>query len=283
MAVAVSLLMIGGEIDLSAGVQVISSALAASLFLYWFGGNVWTGILFALAFSLATGWLNGWLLVKTRLSSFIVTLSTFFVLIGLNLGATRALTGSVATPPIDRWEGYNTARTVFAAEIPLPGGTAIRITVLYWIALVTLATWLLHRTRAGNWIYAAGGAPEVARATGVPVARTKITLYMGVGFCGWLLGMHQLFAFNTVQSGEGIGNEFLYIIAAVVGGCLLTGGYGSALGAAAGALIYGMAEKGIVYSQWNPDWLKLFLGILLLGATIFNFSLQRRAGGWSKK
>lgn len=100
----------------------------------------------------------------------------------------------------------------------------------------------------------------------------------------WLLGMHNLFAFQTVQSGEGIGNEFLYIVAAVVGGCLLTGGYGSAIGGAIGALIYGMALSGVVYAEWNPDWLRFFLGAMLLGATVLNFTLQRRAAkGGGKK
>lgn len=276
MAVGVSLLMIGGEFDLSTGVGVISSALAASLSVYWYGFNVWVGITLALVFSLGVGFLNGWLLMKTRLASFIVTLATFFMLTGLNLGLTRLITGSVATPSIAGQPGFDSARAVFASSLTI-FGVNVKVTVFYWLALVIIATWILRRTTAGNWIYAAGGAPEAARAVGVPVAATKIGLYMGVGFCAWLLGMHQLFAFKTVQSGEGIGNEFLYIIAAVVGGCLLTGGYGSAIGGAIGALIYGMALKGVVYAEWNPDWLRFFLGAMLLGATVLNFALQRRA------
>lgn len=282
MAVGVSLLMIGGEVDLSAGVGVISSALSGGLFLYWFGTNVWWGVLVSLVFSLLVGLLNGWLLTKTKLSSFIVTLATFFMLTGLNLGVTRLLTGGVASPSIDRWPGFASAEAVFASDIPI-FGVHVKITVFYWIALVIVATWILQRTRTGNWIFASGGAPDAARAVGVPVVRTKIGLYMGVGFCAWLLGMHQLFAFRTVQSGEGVGNEFLYIIAAVVGGCLMTGGYGSAIGGAIGALIYGMALKGVVYAEWNPDWLKFFLGAMLLAATILNFTLQRRAAKGGKK
>lgn len=276
MTVGVSLLMIGGEVDLSAGVAVISAALSSSLFTYWFGLNVWVGVLLALVFAIGVGVLNGWLLTKTKLSSFIVTLATFFMLTGLNLGVTRLITGGVAAPSIARWSGYESAHAVFASSIPV-FGVNIKITVFYWVALVALATWVLRRTRAGNWIYAAGGAPDAARALGVPVVGVKIALYAVVGICAWLLGMHQLFAFNTVQSGEGIGNEFLYIIAAVVGGCLMTGGSGSALGGAIGALIYGMALKGIVYAEWNPDWLKFFLGAMLLAATVMNFALQRRA------
>ena len=276
MALGVSLLMIGGEFDLSAGVGVISSALAASLFVYWFGTNVWVGVVFGLVFSLLVGFINGWLLIRTRLASFIVTLATFFMLTGLNLGLTRFITGGVASPSIEQWAGFDSAVAVFASDVPVLG-VNVKITVFYWIALVAVATWILRRTRMGNWITASGGAPDAARAVGVPVARTKIGLYMGVGFCAWLLGMHNLFAFKTVQSGEGIGNEFLYIIAAVVGGCLLTGGAGSAIGGAIGALIYGMALKGVVYAEWNPDWLRFFLGAMLLGATVLNFWLQRRA------
>ncbi|WP_053383174.1 ABC transporter permease [Leucobacter celer] len=282
MALGVSLLMIGGEFDLSTGVGVISSALAASLFVYWFGTNVWVGVIVGLIFSLAVGFINGWLLIKTKLASFIVTLATFFMLTGLNLGVTRMITGGVASPSIAQWPGFESAAAVFASDIPI-FGVRIKITVLYWILLVIVATWILRRTKVGNWIYASGGAPDAARAVGVPVARTKIGLYMGVGFCAWLLGMHNLFAFKTVQSGEGIGNEFLYIIAAVVGGCLLTGGYGSAIGGAIGALIYGMALKGVVYAEWNPDWLRFFLGAMLLGATVLNFWLQRRAAKGGRK
>ncbi len=76
------------------------------------------------------------------------------------------------------------------------------------------------------------------------MTKVKIGLFMFVGFCAWFVGMHLLFAFNTVQSGQGIGNEFFYIIAAVIGGCLLTGGYGTAIGAAIGAFIFGMTQPG---------------------------------------
>ncbi len=276
MAVGVAMLMIGGEVDLSAGVAVISSALTAALIVYWFQAHVLIGVLIALAFSLGIGFINGWLLTKTKLSSFIVTLSTFFMLTGINLGLTKMITGGVASPSIENYIGFDSAAAIFATEIPV-FGVNIKITVFYWIALVIVATWILQRTRVGNWIYASGGGADAARAVGVPVVKTKIGLYMGVGLCAWILAMHQLFAFKTVQSGEGIGNEFLYIIAAVVGGCLMTGGYGSAIGGAIGALIYGMSLKGVVYAEWSPDWLKFFLGAMLLGATVFNLMLQRRA------
>jgi simple sugar transport system permease protein len=268
--------MIGGEFDLSAGVGVISSSLTASLFAWYFSTNVWVGVLLALVFSLGVGFVNGWILVRTKLPSFIVTLATFLMLTGLNLAITRLVSGSVSTLDISRLDGFAVAEQMFAADVPVFGIT-VKITVFIWIALVAIASWVLLRTRVGNWIFAVGGDENAARAVGVPVTKTKIGLFMGVGFCAWIGGMHNLFAFNVVQSGEGVGNEFLYIIAAVIGGCLLTGGYGSAVGGAIGALIFGMANKGIVYAQWNPDWFKFFLGLMLLLATIINLVVKKRA------
>jgi simple sugar transport system permease protein len=198
------------------------------------------------------------------------------MLTGLNLGLTRLIGGSVSSPSISNMDGFASARAVFASSVTI-GGVDVKITVFIWFALVAVATWVLMRTRVGNWIFAVGGDANAARAVGVPVKATKIGLFMAVGFCGWILGMHNLFAFDTVQSGEGVGNEFLYIIAAVIGGCLLTGGYGSAIGGAIGAFIFGMANKGIVYAQWNPDWFKFFLGLMLLLATIVNLIVKRRA------
>ncbi|PYI68994.1 ribose ABC transporter permease [Arthrobacter livingstonensis] len=276
MAVGVALLMIGGEFDLSAGVAVISSALTASLFSWYFSTNVWIGVGLALVVSLTIGFVNGWILMKTKLPSFIVTLATFLMLTGLNLALTRLIGGSVATPSIATMDGFASAQAVFSNDFII-AGVDIKSPVFIWIILVAITSWLLLRTRVGNWIFAVGGDANAARAVGVPVRWTKIGLFMGVGFCGWVLGMHNLFAFDAVQSGEGIGNEFLYIIAAVIGGCLLTGGYGSAIGGAIGAFIFGMANKGIVYAQWNPDWFKFFLGLMLLLATIVNLIVKRRA------
>lgn len=154
-------------------------------------------------------------------------------------------------------------------------GVQVRVTVFWWILFVILASILLHRTRFGNWIFAAGGDAEAAYAVGVPVRRVKITLFMFVGFAAWFVGMHTLFTFDSIQAGQGVGNEFLYIIAAVIGGCALTGGKGTAVGTAIGALIFGMTNQGIVYAGWNPDWFKFFLGAMLLFAVVTNLFVAR--------
>jgi simple sugar transport system permease protein len=276
MAVAVALLMIGGEFDLSAGVAVTSSGLAAAHTAWYFGLNVWTGVLFALVFSLAIGAFNGWLLHRTGLPSFLVTLGTFFVLQGVNLAMTRIIAGGVSSNSLNDMAGFDSAKAVFASTFDL-GPISIQIPVVYWVILTAVAALLLLRTRYGNWIFSSGGDPAAARAVGVPVKGTKIALFMGVGFCAWLLGMHNLFQYNNVQSGQGVGNEFIYIIAAVIGGCLLTGGYGSVVGASVGALIFGMTQLGISYAGWDPDWFKTFLGIMLIAATMVNLYVKKKA------
>jgi simple sugar transport system permease protein len=276
MAVPVALLMIGGEFDLSAGVMVTSSALVSSMFSYQMTANVWVGVGVSLLVTLAIGAFNGFMLTRTKLPSFIITLGTFLMLTGMNLGFTKLIDGTVSTKSIDDMEGFPSARDVFASTITV-GGVGFKITILWWLALVAVASWILLRTRAGNWIFAVGGNKDAARAVGVPVTRTKIGLYTGVAFGAWISGQHLLFSYDVVQSGEGVGNELIYIIAAVIGGCLITGGYGSAVGSAVGALIFGMTSKGIVFAEWNPDWFKFFLGAMLLLATLLNAWVRKRA------
>ncbi|MEV5702762.1 ABC transporter permease [Streptomyces anthocyanicus] len=276
MALPVALLMIGGEFDLSAGVAVVTSALTAGMLSYQLTMNVWMGVVVALVASLAVGAFNGWVLVKTGLPSFLVTLATFLVLQGVNLAVTKLVTGNVATDDISDMDGFDQAKALFASSFDV-GGVEVKITVVWWLVFAALATWVLLRTKYGNWIFAVGGSQESARAVGVPVTFTKITLFMLVGFGAWFVGMHQLFSFNTVQSGEGVGQELIYIAAAVIGGCLLTGGYGSAIGPVFGAFMFGMVNQGIVFAGWNPDWFKAFLGVMLLGAVLINLYVRRAA------
>ncbi|MFD9505406.1 ABC transporter permease [Streptomyces mirabilis] len=276
MALPVALLMIGGEFDLSAGVAVITSALTASMISYQLTMNVWVGVIVALIVSLAVGAFNGWMMVRTGLPSFLVTLGTFLILQGVNLAVTKLITGNVATDDISTMDGFDQAKKVFASSFDV-GGVQVKITIVWWLVFAAIATWVLLRTKYGNWIFAVGGNQDSARAVGVPVTFTKITLFMMVGFGAWFIGMHQLFSFNTVQSGEGVGQELIYIAAAVIGGCLLTGGYGSAIGPVFGAFMFGMVNQGIVYAGWNPDWFKAFLGVMLLGATLINLWVRRTA------
>jgi simple sugar transport system permease protein len=278
-AVAVALLMIGGEFDLSAGVMTGSAGLVMGLLVTEVDVNLWLAIALTFVFAGTVGFINGLMVVKTGLPSFIVTLATFFVLQGANLGVTKQITGTVRVGGLSEAAGYDTALDIFGGSFSTYD---FRITVVWWVALTILATWVLARTRVGNWIFGVGGDATAARNVGVPVTRVKIGLFMTTALASALVGIMIALRLASVQAGQGVGEEFQYIIAAVVGGCLLTGGYGSAVGAAIGALIIGMAFIGIQFSGWDTDWRYLFLGVILLLAVLVNNFVRRSAEGARK-
>jgi simple sugar transport system permease protein len=275
VAVPVALLMIGGEFDLSAGVMIGSSGLLLGILTTQENWNIWPAIAVCLVFGAAIGFLNGITVVKTRLPSFIVTLGTFFMLRGINAGLTIKITGGVSINDIDQAPGFDFAHKLFASQIWPKYG--LSVTVLWWAGLVVVGAWLLARTRFGNWVFSSGGDPIAARNVGVPVDRTKIQLFMLTSTTSALWGVMTAVALRGMQSNEGVGREFEFIIAAVVGGCLLTGGYGSVIGAAFGAMILGMAQIGIIDSGWDSNWVYFFEGVVLVAAVMLNTAIRRRA------
>jgi simple sugar transport system permease protein len=274
VAVPVALLMIGGEFDLSAGVMIGSSGLLLGYLTTHAHMNVWPAILLVLLFGVIVGLVNGITVIRTRLPSFIVTLATFFILQGVNAAGTLKLTGTTAIQDIDTAHGFNSARDVFAADLT---HYAYKMKVLWWIGLTIVGAFLLAKTRFGNWIYGAGGDPTSSRNVGVPVARTKVLLFVMTSTTAALMGTIEALELRSMQSGEGIGLEFIFIICAVVGGCLLTGGYGSVIGTAFGAAMLGMVQLGIVDAQWDSNWTFTFQGAILFVAVILNTMIRSRA------
>jgi len=276
MAIAVALLMIGGEFDLSTGVMTGTCGLVAGLLSTRAGWPLWAGILAALGFALLVGYLNGLLLVKTGLPSFIVTLASFFVLRGANVGITRLVTEQVYVGGIDKTAGFASARAIFNTGINL-FGVEWRSSIIWWVVLTIIASWVLLRTKYGSWIFAVGGDASAARNAGVPANRVKIGLFMTTAFAAWLVGTMNIVRLRSAVASQGIGQEFVYIIAASIGGCLMTGGYGSVIGASIGAVIFGMAQVGIVFAGWDTDWFYSFLGVMLLAAVLVNNYTRKRA------
>jgi simple sugar transport system permease protein len=274
VAVPVALLMIGGEFDLSAGVMIGSSGLLLGYLTTHADLNVWPAIALVLLFGLIVGFINGITVVKTKLPSFIVTLATFFVLQGVNAAGTLKLTGQTAIQDIDTATGFDSARRFLASDITQ---WDYKVKVLWWIGLTIVGAWLLAKTRFGNWIYSAGGDPVAARNIGVPVVRTKIALFMMTSGVAALMGIIEALELRSMQSKEGIGLEFIFIICAVVGGCLLTGGYGSVIGTFFGAAMLGMVQLGIVDSQWDSNWTFTFQGAILFAAVMLNTFVRSRA------
>jgi len=273
LAVGVALLMIGGEFDLSVGSILGAAGMCIMLLTTHFGWSLWPAMAATIILCLAIGFLNGYAVVRTGLPSFIVTLATLFIVRGLTIAAARGFTRRTQLGGLDHIDGYETARLLFGSD-PVAG---FRVSILWWIVMTILATWFLLRSPYGNWIFAAGGQPEAARNVGVPVNRVKIGLFMTTALCAGLVAILQVVRFTSADALRGQLQEFHAIIVVVMGGTLLTGGYGSVAGAAFGALIFGMVRQGIVMAGVDADWFQVFLGAMLLGAVLVNTYTLKRA------
>jgi simple sugar transport system permease protein len=275
-AVAVGLLLIAGQFDLSVGVLAVASPLLTALLIQFAGWDAWPALLTSLLAALAVGLVNGLLVVNTGLPSFLVTLATFLVLQGVTQAGARAVAGSGRVVGVDDAPGWSAAVAVFGSTVQL-GDSRFRVALLWWVAATALATWALWRTRFGNAVFASGGARTAARQLGVPVRRTTLTLFCLTATAGWLIGALGLVRIGGVQVGApALGTAVDFIVVAVIGGCLLTGGYGSAIGASVGALLYAVTREGIVLAGWDPLWFRALLGVLLLVALLATGVVRRR-------
>jgi simple sugar transport system permease protein len=275
-SVAVGLLLIAGQFDLSVGVLAVAGPLLAALLIRHAGWDVWPALLASLLASLAVGLVNGFLVVNTGLPSFLVTLATFLVLQGVSQAGAQAVAGSARVAGLAGAPGWSSAAAVFGATVQVGDGR-FRVSLLWWVAVTVVATWALWRTRFGNAVFASGGARTAARQLGVPVRRTTLTLFCLTAGAGWLIGTLGLIRIGGVQVGAPVlGTAVDFIVVAVIGGCLLTGGYGSAFGASVGALLYAVTREGITLAGWDPLWFRALLGVLLLVALLATGVVRRR-------
>lgn len=274
-ALAVALLMIGGEFDLSSGVIIGTTGMFTGIFAVHTGWHVGIAMVASLAIALIIGAANGVMVVVSKLPSFIVTLGVFFAFQGFNLWLTQQVTNTTQVSGIELEPGFELGRKLFASDFVHIGTVGFKSSIAWFLGMAIVGTWVLSRTKVGNWIFAVGGNKEAARMVGVPAMATKVGLFMAVAACGWVHGMIVLFQTKRSNVTEGVGQEFYFIIAAVLGGCLLTGGFGSIAGAALGCLILGMTSKGIPLAGWDNNLYFLFLGLILLVAAFANEAIRR--------
>lgn len=296
LAIAAALLMVGGEFDLSIGSMIAFAGIALGIPLVLWGWPLGLSILFAFAVAVVFGALNGFIVLRSGLPSFIVTLAFLFILRGLTLVGLKAATGTTQLRGIQEAASDSWLMELFAGNAfegvfswlasmgwidTFQNGTpkvqGIPVEIIWFIVLGIAASWLLTKTRFGNWIFAAGGDPNAARNVGVPVNRVKIILFILTAAAATLVATITVLQFGTADASRGLLKEFHAIIAAVIGGCLLTGGYGSVIGAMIGAVIFGMVQIGITYTNINQDWFQVFMGAILLIAVLLNNWVRRKA------
>ncbi len=295
IAVGAALLMIGGEFDLSLGSMIGFAGMMIALPTITFHVPITLSVLLAFAAALTIGFLNGLIVVRTHLPSFIVTLASLYILRGLMLALSilftnRTIVGGVKEAAEGTFVAFLFSGTIgdslFAwladhdviGRLPngAPSVKGVPMPIVWALAIAFVGHIVLTRTKAGNWIFASGGDANAARSVGVPVDRVKIALFMLTAFCAAVFAACQVLEFGSAASDRSLLKEFEAIIAAVIGGCLLTGGYGSVIGACFGALIYGVVQQGIEFMQVPNDWFRVFLGGMLLIAVLFNNLIRRR-------
>ena len=299
LAVGAALLMIGGEFDLSLGSMIAFIGLFFGTCVVNLGLPLIVAIPITLLFAAFVGTVNGQIVIRTGLPSFIVTLAFLFIYRGLSLVGLKAATdGSTQLrgvrpaiendflTPIFSGDAFPGLFAYFA-ELGLidtfsngtPKVKGIPVEILWFIVIALIATYVLLRTPVGNWIFAAGGDANAASNSGVPVRKVKIGLFVVTASCAALVAIITVLDSGSTDARRGFQKEFEAIIAAVIGGCLLTGGYGSAIGAFFGAIIFGMVLIGLSYTQIDQDWYLVFLGGMLLIAVLFNNMIRKRVTG----
>ena len=299
LGIAAAMLMIGGEFDLSIGSMIAFAGLIFGVLVVNMGLPLILAIPLTMAFAAGIGALNGVIVLRTGLPSFIVTLAFLFILRGASLvglklftngstqlrGIREAVEGDWLAPLFSgdafgglfRWmAGHGWIATLRSGTPSVPG---VPVEILWFVGFALLATFVLLRTAWGNWIFATGGDRNAAENSGVPVRRVKIALFMLTACAAALIAIITVIDSGSTDARRGFMKEFEAIIAAVIGGCLLTGGYGSAIGAFFGAIIFGMVTIGLTYTSFDQDWFQVFLGGMLLLAVIFNNVIRKRVTG----
>ena len=273
--VAVAMLLIAGQFDFSIGAVGVGSALVTALLVGHAGWGIWPALAVSLACAVGVGLVNGLLVVSTGMPSFLATLATYLVLEGVTLAGSRMVAASPRFDGLASAGGWPSASAVFDSTLRLGDGV-FHVSVLWWLAGTAVAVWVLWRTRFGNAVLASGGARRAARELGVAVRRTTVTLFCLTAAAGWLIGTLGLLHTGGLEVSTGLTQEVDFLVLAVIGGSLLSGGYGSPIGAAIAALLYAATQEGIVLAGWDVRWFQALLGVLLLVALLANGVVRSR-------
>ena len=331
IATGAALLMIAGEFDLSIGPMIAFAGMSIAIMLKWglpFGlgeATPFLAFLITLVMTLAFGWLIGTIVVKSGLSSFIVTLAFWFFLRGLTEVCFRLInqnTNVSGLPDFKKeswfaeqmggevfgwlfdawyWVGNKIAAGVeFTSDMTKSEKidlinylsflninrkmeqwvTGFDARLLWFIIIAGAAWYVLARTQLGSWIYATGDNKESARANGVPVNRVKVGLFMFSAFCATIFATCQVYDTNSSDAAKGMFKELEAIAIAVVGGILMTGGFGTIIGVVFGAITFGLVANAVFFIPWiDGAWFRVFVGTVLLAAVFANERIRKRITG----
>ena len=268
VTIGVTLLMIGGEFDLSVGSVFALLPMIAGVLMDRYGFPFLPAVGIGFAAAAGVGLLNGLITLRFAIPSFITTLGMLFIARSL----TVVISGGF--PPLLPDDVPSWLFTSFIG----PGGL-FRASLVWFAGIALLAAALLSLTNFGNWIKSTGGFLEAASSLGIPVMRVKITCFVLSSVLAGFAGLIQVLRLGSPLPSIGEGLELQAVAAAVIGGTALTGGVGTVLGAIVGALLIRVIDNGLVLSQVDANWFKFAIGTLLILAVIANAWLRRRARG----
>jgi simple sugar transport system permease protein len=275
VAIPVGLLMIAGEIDISVGAMIPAGSITTAILSGHYGLPIEVGMLASLGLGVLVGLLNGLLTVRTTVPSLIITLGTLIGMQGVVLSAAMLVVGKASVPLMaPEWAKFIFGHLLWDSH---------QIIILWWIALTLVFAFILHKTRYGNWIYAMGGDKVSARNAGIPTARLTVALFVLSATSASFVGMCQAILFNSSQVSGGMGYIFNAISSVVVGGVLLTGGFGSVPGIFVGTLTFAIVIQGIYFTQIDRNWSNLIIGVTLLAAMAMNESFRKMALTYAPK
>lgn len=269
VAIPVGLLMIAGQLDISIGAMIPAGSMTIAVISGYYDLPIAMGVLGALAIGVVVGTVNGLLAVRTTVPSLIITLGTLVAMQGMVLASAKMLTGQASVA----LNAPGWAKALFGAFI----GGSHQIIIVWWVIAAIAIGFVVHFTRLGNWIFATGGDKESARNAGIPVDRLTIGLFILSATAASFTGMCQAILFNSAQVSGGMNIIFNVIVSVVIGGTLLTGGFGSVAGIFVGTLTFAVVSQGIYFTDIDRNWSNLIIGAMLLIAVALNESFRKLA------
>jgi simple sugar transport system permease protein len=275
VALPIGLLMIAGDLDISIGAMIPAGSMIVAVVSGHYGLPIWIGMLCSIGFGIVVGLVNGLLVVRTAVPSLIVTLGTLFAVQGLMLGFSVLVTGTTSVAlTAAPW-----AKFVFGQFL----AGSFQVIILWWLAITALFVFFMHYSPYGNWVFAMGGDRISARNSGIPTTRLTVILFVLSATGASFVGMCQAILFNSAQVSGGMTFIFNAIISVVVGGVLLTGGFGSVIGIFFGTITFAVVNQGIYFTSFDRNWSSLIIGVMLLLAVLMNNTFRQMALTYSPK
>jgi simple sugar transport system permease protein len=275
VAIPVGILMMAGEIDISIGAMIPAGSMSIAIVSGYYGLPIVVGIVISLAIGVLVGLVNGLLTTRTSVPSLIITLGTLVAMQGIILSASVLLTHSAGvslTAP--QW-----SKMIFGQLI----GGSYQVIIFWWLAVAVLYYFVMHHSRYGNWIFAMGGDKDSARNAGIPTHGITISLFVLSATSASFVGMCGAILFNSAQVSGGMNYIFNAIVSVVVGGVLLTGGFGSVIGIFFGTLTFAVVSQGIYFTSIDRNWSSLIIGLMLLVAVMMNNLFRKMALTYSPR